>query len=128
MYHELSIMLSSANDRKQFVSTGGARRKASQSTTSTSSANLELGSKSQTTETYAPVNNFNTQDVINHFDRSWKAALDSFHQPNPSNPAKSEMYKGTETMAWANKVAPKGAMSTGADFLAELKRKQATSP
>ncbi|KAF9196358.1 hypothetical protein BGZ50_000760 [Haplosporangium sp. Z 11] len=120
-------MPSSANDRKQSAGASGARRKASQSTTSTSSANLELGSKSQNTEAYAPVNNFNSQDVISHFDRTWKAALDNFHQSSPSNPVKSEMYKGTETMAWANKVASKGAMSTGADFLAELKRKQSAS-
>ncbi|KAG0011924.1 hypothetical protein BGZ80_000329 [Entomortierella chlamydospora] len=56
-------------------------------------------------------------------DLAWKAALETHHAA-ASNPAKSEMYKGSETMAWGNKVAAKGAMSSGADFLAELKRKQ----
>ncbi|KAG0058464.1 hypothetical protein BGZ89_001266 [Linnemannia elongata] len=118
----------------------GTRRKPTQSSNTTNTANAnntnntnttnpELGSKSRDTETYNPVNNFNTQDVVNHFDRSWKAALESYHQPGgASNTAKAEMYKGAETMAWGNKVAPKGSTSTGADFLAELKRKQPVAP
>ncbi|KAG0295761.1 hypothetical protein BGZ97_004734 [Linnemannia gamsii] len=93
--------------------------------TNANNTSPELGSKSRDTENYNPVNNFNSQDVVNHFDRSWKAALDSYHQPGTTtNTAKAEMYKGAETMAWGNKVAPKGSTSTGADFLAELKRKQ----
>lgn len=38
---------------------------------------------------------------------------------------KSEMYKGVETMAWGSKAPKKGVTSSGADFLAELKRKEA---
>ncbi|KAF8941142.1 hypothetical protein BGZ58_001858 [Dissophora ornata] len=112
---------------KQSVGASVSRRKASQSnTTSSNVASPELGSKSksQSADGYVPVNNFNSQEVVNHFDRSWKAALDSYHQLGPSNVAKPEMYKGSETMAWGNKVAPKGAMSTGVDFLTELQRKQ----
>ncbi|KAG0378871.1 hypothetical protein BGX24_002535 [Mortierella sp. AD032] len=124
---------------KQTPTAGGARRKTSQANNNNtnntnannnnnaSNANPELGSKSRDTD-YIPVNNFNTQDVVNHFDRSWKAALDSYHQPGASNTTKSEMYKGAESMAWANKVAPRGSTSTGADFLAELKRKQSVTP
>ncbi|KAF9548144.1 hypothetical protein EC957_007172 [Mortierella hygrophila] len=118
--------------------TGGARRKPTPSSNHTANANNannanttnpELGSKSRDTETYIPVNSFNSQDVINHFDRSWKAALDSYHQPGgASNMAKAEMYKGAETMAWGSKVAPKGSTSTGEDFLAELNRKQPVAP
>ncbi|KAG0288780.1 hypothetical protein BGZ96_007477 [Linnemannia gamsii] len=97
--------------------TGGTRRKPSQSSNNNNNANSnannanpELGSKSRDTENYNPVNSFNSQDVVNHFDRS-----------------KAEMYKGAETMAWGSKVAPKGSTSTGADFLAEVKRKQPTA-
>ncbi|KAF9909768.1 hypothetical protein EC991_008091 [Linnemannia zychae] len=142
-----------ASGKQTPTGAGGARRKPSQSNNNSNNnnstnnnsnsinnnannVNPELGSKSRDTD-YIPVNNFNSQDVVNHFDRSWKAALDSFHQPGASNGAaplvhnvrlaKSEMYKGTETMAWGNKVAPKGSTSTGADFLAELKRKQQTA-
>lgn len=39
-------------------------------TTSTANASPELGSKPHTTEDYVAVNNFNSQDVVNHFDRS----------------------------------------------------------
>jgi len=35
------------------------------------------------------------------------------------------MYKGVETMAWGSKAPKKGVTSSGADFLAELKRKEA---
>ncbi|KAG9062653.1 hypothetical protein KI688_004957 [Linnemannia hyalina] len=113
------LMVDSVSHRKQ-TPTGGARRKPTQSSNHTSNANNannaittspELGSKSRDTETYNPVNSFNSQDVINHFDRS-----------------KAEMYKGAETMAWGSKVAPKGSTSTGADFLAELNRKQPVAP
>ncbi|KAF9091214.1 hypothetical protein BGX23_005386 [Mortierella sp. AD031] len=116
---------------KQTPTPGGARRKPTQSTnnnTASNNANPELGSKSGDTEGYTPVNNFNSQDVVNHFDRSWKAALDSFHQPGATGTAKAEMYKGSETMAWGSKVAAKGSTSTGTDFLAELKRKQPVAP
>ncbi|KAF9933647.1 hypothetical protein FBU30_004890 [Linnemannia zychae] len=119
---------------KQTPTTGGARRKPSSANSNASSPNInssaspDLGSKSRDTENYSPVNNFNSQDVANYFDRSWKAALDNYHQPGAPNTAKAEMYKGTETMAWGNKVAPKGTISTGVDFLAELKRKQAVAP
>ncbi|KAF9962497.1 hypothetical protein BGZ70_008031 [Mortierella alpina] len=116
-----------SGDRKQSVGSSGSRRKTTQSTTSTANASPELGSKPQTTEDYAAVNNFNSQDVVNHFDRTWKAALDSFHQPSNTNAPKPEMYKGAEAMAWGSKVAAKGSMSTGSDFLAELKRKQTTA-
>ncbi|KAG0288035.1 hypothetical protein BGZ98_004409 [Dissophora globulifera] len=118
-----------SGDRKQSVGASGSRRKASQSTPSTNNVvSPDLAPKSPTAERYAPVNNFNSQEVVNHFDRTWKAALESFHQTGPSNAPKPEMYKGSETMAWGHKVAAKGAMSTGADFLAELKRKQAAGP
>ncbi|KAF9982021.1 hypothetical protein BGZ75_006605 [Mortierella antarctica] len=114
------------SSRKQPVAASGSRRK-TQSTPSTANASPELESKPQATEDYAAVNNFNSQDVVNHFDRTWKAALDSFHQPSNSNAPKPEMYKGAETMAWGSKVAAKGSMSTGTDFLAELKRKHTTA-
>ncbi|KAF9112265.1 hypothetical protein BGX27_003703 [Mortierella sp. AM989] len=145
------------NDRKQSIGASGARRKASQSnTTSSNNHNQGLASKAQTAEGYVPVNNFNSQDVVNHFDRSklfekdelswncittltfetrelltylaWKAARET--HAAASNSAKSEMYemyKGSEAMAWGDKVAAKGAMSTGIDFLAELKKKQSTA-
>ncbi|KAG0006274.1 hypothetical protein BGZ79_005687, partial [Entomortierella chlamydospora] len=53
-------------DRKQSIGSSGARRKAPQSNTTQSQ---ELGSKAQSAEVYAPVNNFNSQEVVNHFDR-----------------------------------------------------------
>ncbi|KAF9916600.1 hypothetical protein BX616_003378 [Lobosporangium transversale] len=120
-----------SGDRKQAVAAGGSRRKTSQSNTPTPSiiASSELGVKSQTTEGYAPVNNFNSQDVVNHFDRTWKAAREYHNQPSASNTG-NEIYKGAETMpmTWADKDAAKGLMSNGVSFLAELKRKQAIAP
>ncbi|GJJ74132.1 hypothetical protein EMPS_06490 [Entomortierella parvispora] len=113
-----------SGDRKQSTGASGPRRKASQSNAS-NSGTPELG-KSSSSSGYVPVNNFNSQDVVNHFDRTWKAAKESFHQAGAGNSAKTEMYKGTEAMAWG--VAPKGTLSTGADFLSELKRKQPAAP
>ncbi|KAF8945200.1 hypothetical protein BGZ47_003117 [Haplosporangium gracile] len=121
--------------RKPFQTSNNANNSANNNANNNANANnantiiLELGSKSRDIGTYSPVNSFNSQDVVNHFDHSWKAALESYHQPGgASNTGKAEMYKGAETMAWGNKIAPKGTTSTGADFLAELKRKRPVAP
>ncbi|KAG0345604.1 hypothetical protein BG004_003485 [Podila humilis] len=73
---------------------------------------------------YNPVNNFNSQDVTNFFNKSWTAALENHHQTRVSGSGKSELYKSTETMAWGSKAPKKGVTSSGADFLAEIKRKE----
>ncbi|KAF9366504.1 hypothetical protein BGX34_001942 [Mortierella sp. NVP85] len=97
-----------SGDRKQSVGSGG-RRKASQSNSSAQGITVpELGSKPQGPEGYAPVNNFNSVEVTQYFDRTYKAALESFHHQGASNAAKPEMYKGSGTSAWGG-IAPKGA-------------------
>ncbi|KAF9437789.1 hypothetical protein BGZ76_011108 [Entomortierella beljakovae] len=116
-------MLNIQFDRKQTVGSNNARRKASQSNTTPSVSN-EVGSKPHNSEVYAPVNSFNSRDVVNHFERTWAAAMET--HATAQNTAKSEMYKGSESTPWGNRAPTKGSMSTGADFLAELKKKQST--
>ncbi|KAG0088999.1 hypothetical protein BGZ92_005436 [Podila epicladia] len=113
-----------SGERKPTVGASGSRRKPSQSNTGSASPVGPTAAGPKSPSGYAPVNNFNSQDVTNHFHKSWTAALESFHQAGASGTGKSEMYKGVETMAWGSKAPKKGVTSSGADFLAELKRKE----
>ncbi|CAI2164051.1 10832_t:CDS:2 [Funneliformis geosporum] len=75
---------------------------------------------------HVPVNHFNSQEISNYLNNTWKETLDRYHDINLSEVEKPEMYKSTEK-AWVARGGPvwgnKGnLMANGNDFFAELKK------
>ncbi|KAF9425465.1 hypothetical protein BGZ94_007502 [Podila epigama] len=71
-----------SGDRKPSVAAGGSRRKPSQSNSNSGQTSPAIPSStgSKSTVKHIPVNTFNSQDVNNHFQNSWTAALENFHR------------------------------------------------
>jgi len=75
---------------------------------------------------HVPVNSFNSQEVSNFLNNTWKETLDRCHDTSLPEAEKPEIYKSTEK-AWGTKGGPvwgnKGnLMANGNDFFAELKK------
>ncbi|CAG8501131.1 17804_t:CDS:2 [Funneliformis caledonium] len=75
---------------------------------------------------HVPVNHFNSQEISNYLNNTWKETLDRYHDINLPEVEKPEMYKSTEK-AWVARSGPvwgiKGnLMANGNDFFAELRK------
>ncbi|KAG0035250.1 hypothetical protein BGZ82_005360 [Podila clonocystis] len=81
-----------SGDRKPTVGASGSRRKPSQSNTGSAAPVGPTATGPKAPSEYAPVNNFNSQDVTNHFHKSF-TKLELLEQEFPDNKCNEDAPK-----------------------------------